>query len=278
MLRLDGVRKTFNPGTANEVRALAGVDLEVAPGSFTVVIGTNGSGKSTLQGAISGAFTLDEGRVLVDGRDLTGWPEHRRAHLVGRVFQDPFAGTAPELTVAENLALASKRGHWRTLAPLLRGAKRGHWRELLAQIGLGLENRLDDPIGLLSGGQRQSITLLMATLTNPKVLLLDEHTAALDPRSAELVIDLTVRLVERSSSTTLMVTHSMQQAASLGDRLIAMHRGRVYLDVSGAEKKRLTESELLALFGQMRRDDRFDDAACELVRRQYRSWPDAEAR
>ncbi|MFM8874213.1 MAG: ABC transporter ATP-binding protein [Phycisphaerales bacterium] len=270
MLRLDAVRKTFNPGTANEVRALAGVTLAFAPGSFTVVIGTNGSGKSTLQGAVSGAFELDAGTISVDGRDITRWPEHRRAHLVGRVFQDPFAGTAPGLTVAENLALASKRGRWRTLAPLLRGARRGEWRDLLAQIGLGLEHRLDDPIGLLSGGQRQSITLLMATLTNPPVLLLDEHTAALDPRSAELVIGLTTRLVAKSSSTTIMVTHSMQQAATLGDRLVAMHRGRVYLDVSGPEKRRLTETELLGLFGQMRRDDRFDDAAIELVRTQYR--------
>ncbi len=270
MLRLDGVRKTFNPGTANEVRALGGVTLEFAPGSFTVVIGTNGSGKSTLQGAISGAFELDAGSISVDGTDITRWPEHRRAQVVGRVFQDPFAGTSPELTVAENLALASKRGKPRTLAPLLRGAKRGAWRELLAQIGLGLENRLDDPIGLLSGGQRQSITLLMATLTNPKVLMLDEHTAALDPRSAELVIGLTTRLVARSSSTTIMVTHSMQQAASLGDRLIAMHRGRVYLDVSGSEKRQLMESDLLALFSQMRRDDRFDDDACAMVAAQYR--------
>lgn len=270
MLRLESVRKTFNPGTANEVRALAGVDLALAPGSFTVVIGTNGSGKSTLQGAVSGTFALDEGRVVVDGTDVTRWSEHRRAHLVGRVFQDPFAGTAPELTVAENLALASKRGRWRTLAPLLRGARRDEWRGLLAQIGLGLEHRLDDPIGLLSGGQRQAITLVMATLTNPKVLMLDEHTAALDPRSAELVIDLTVRLVARSSSTTLMVTHSMQQAATLGDRLVAMHRGRVYLDVSGDEKRRLSESELLELFSTMRRDDRFDDEACALVRGQYR--------
>jgi putative ABC transport system ATP-binding protein len=270
MLRLESVRKTFNPGTANEVRALAGVDLALEPGSFTVVIGTNGSGKSTLQGAISGAFELDAGRVVVDGVDITNWREHRRASLVGRVFQDPFAGTAPELTVAENLALASKRGGTRTMAPLLRGAKRSQWRDLLAQIGLGLEDRLDDPIGLLSGGQRQSITLLMATLTNPKVLLLDEHTAALDPRSAELVIALTTRLVARSSSTTLMVTHSMQQAATLGDRLIAMHRGSVYLDVSGPEKRQLTEQELLGLFSQMRRDDRFDAEACALVRAQYR--------
>ena len=273
MLRLDAVRKTFNPGTANEVRALAGVDLTLASGSFTIVIGTNGSGKSTLQGAVSGAFPLDAGRILLGppdaAIDITDWSEHRRAHRIGRVFQDPFAGTAPDLTVAENLALASKRGSWRTLAPLLRGAKRAEWRELLAQIGLGLENRLDDPIGLLSGGQRQSITLLMATLTDPE-LLLDEHTAALDPRSAELVIGLTERLVRQSRATTLMVTHSMQQAASLGDRLIAMHRGRVYLDVSGGEKQRLTEADLLGLFVQMRRDDRFDDAACIAIRTGYR--------
>ncbi|MGA1223348.1 MAG: ABC transporter ATP-binding protein [Phycisphaerales bacterium] len=269
MLRLDAVRKTFNPGTANEVRALDGVSLEIAEGSFTVVIGTNGSGKSTLQGAISGAFALDSGRVSVAGRDITSWPEHRRAHLVGRVFQDPFAGTSPELTIAENLALASKRGRARSLAPRMRGASRPAWRSLLAQIGLGLENRLDDPIGLLSGGQRQSITLLMATLTNPPLLLLDEHTAALDPRSAELVIGLTERLVTQSRATTLMVTHSMQQASTLGDRLIAMHRGRVYLDVSGAEKSRLGEPDLIALFTQMRRDDRFDDEACEAVRRLY---------
>ena len=270
MLRLDSVCKTFNLGTANEVRALANVTIQLAPESFTVVIGTNGSGKSTLQGAISGAFDLDHGSITVDDADITRWPEHRRAHLIGRVFQDPFAGTAPGLTVAENLALASKRGKWRTLAPLLRGARRGEWKDLLAQIGLGLENRLDDPIGLLSGGQRQSITLLMATLTSPKVLLLDEHTAALDPRSAELVISLTTRLVAHSSATTVMVTHSMQQAATLGDRLIAMHRGKVYLDVSGVQKQHLTESELLALFSQMRRDDRFDDDACALVAAQYR--------
>ena len=269
MLRLDAVRKTFNPGTANEVRALGGVTLEIAEGSFTVVIGTNGSGKSTLQGAISGAFPLDGGRISVAGHDITAWPEHRRAHLVGRVFQDPFAGTAPELTVAENLALASKRGRMRSLAPLMLGANRSHWRDLLAQIGLGLENRLDDPIGLLSGGQRQSITLLMATLTKPPLLMLDEHTAALDPRSAELVIGLTERLINQSKATTLMVTHSMQQASTLGDRLIAMHRGRVYLDVSGAEKSRLGEADLLALFTQMRRDDRFDDRACDAVRRLY---------
>ncbi|MFM7052150.1 MAG: ABC transporter ATP-binding protein [Planctomycetota bacterium] len=270
MLRLDGVRKTFNPGTANEVRALDGVSLSIDEGSWTVVIGTNGSGKSTLQGAVSGTFALDAGRVVVAGRDVTSWSEHRRATLVGRVFQDPFAGTAPELTVAENMALASRRSNLRSLLPLGVRARREEWRALLRRIGLGLEDRLDDPIGLLSGGQRQAITLLMATLTRPRVLLLDEHTAALDPRSAELVIGLTESLVRESRSTTLMVTHSMQQAATLGDRLVAMHRGRVYLDVSGAEKRMLGEDDLLALFSQMRRDDALDDEACALVRGQYR--------
>lgn len=270
MLRLESLEKTFNPGTENEVRALQQVSLEFPKGSFTVVIGTNGSGKSTLQGAISGGLDLDGGRITIDGVDVTRWPEHRRARLVGRVFQDPFAGTAPDLTVAENLALAEKRGRPRTLAPLLRGARRGAWRELLGRIGLGLEHRLDDPIGLLSGGQRQSITLLMATLTEPSVLLLDEHTAALDPRSAELVIALTRRLVEGGRSTTIMVTHSMRQAATLGDRLIAMHRGGVYLDVAGRDKATFSERELHGLFAQMRRDDRFDDEAVALARSQYR--------
>lgn len=273
MLRLDSVRKTFNPGTANEVRALAGVDLTLEDGSFTVVIGTNGSGKSTLQGAISGAFALDAGRILLGSADaavdITDWPEHRRAHRVGRVFQDPFAGTAPDLTVAENLALASKRGSMRTLAPLLRGAKRAAWRELLAQIGLGLEHRLDDPIGLLSGGQRQSITLLMATLTNPELLLLDEHTAALDPRSAELVIGLTERLVRQSRATTLMVTHSMQQAVTYGNRLVMMHQGRVIHDFSGADKRRLRPEDLLLRFEEVRRADLLDPAAAAMLARRY---------
>lgn len=269
MLRLDAVSKTFYPRSANEVRALDGVSLHFSAGSFTVVIGTNGSGKSTLQAAIAGAFKVDSGSIIIDGHDVTDGEECRRACVVGRVFQDPFAGTAPELTVAENLALASRRGKRRTLRPLLRAAKREEWRVLLAQIGLGLEHRLDDPIGLLSGGQRQAVTLLMATLTNPPVLLLDEHTAALDPRSAELVIAVTKELIGKSSSTTLMVTHSMQQAASLGDRLIAMHRGRVYLDVSGAEKRKLSAADLHELFLQMRRDDCFDDAVCALVAEQY---------
>jgi len=261
MLRLDAVRKTFNPGTANEVRALGGVSLEIAEGSFTVVIGTNGSGKSTLQGAISGAFPLDGGRISVAGRDITEWPEHRRAHLVGRVFQDPFAGTAPELTVAENLALASKRGRMRSLAPLMLGANRSHWRDLLAQIGLGLESRLDDPIGLLSGGQRQSITLLL--------LLLDEHTAALDPKSADQVITLSDEVIRRDGLTTLMVTHSMAQAVAYGDRIIMMHRGRVVHDFRGAEKRRLRPEDLIDRFDEIRRREQLDESAAAMLRELY---------
>ncbi|MEY4535455.1 MAG: hypothetical protein RLZZ246_1773, partial [Planctomycetota bacterium] len=224
MLRLEGVSKTFFPGTPGEVRALRSVDLELATGSWTIVIGTNGSGKSTLQGAIAGVFTPDAGRLWIDDDEITRLPEHRRARWIGRVFQDPFAGSAPSLTVAENLALAERRGLRRGLRGLIRGSSRARWRAALSEIGLGLESRLDDPIGLLSGGQRQAITLVMASLARPKLLLLDEHTAALDPRSAELVIALTRRIIERDGLTALMVTHSMQQAATLGDRLIAMHR------------------------------------------------------
>lgn len=269
MLALEDVRKTFNAGTENEVRGLDGVTLAFEPGTWTIVIGTNGSGKSTMQSAISGAFELDGGSIRIDGTSITGWPEHRRARLIGRVFQDPYAGSAPSLTVAENLALAEGRGSPRTLAPLLRRSRRETWRAMLAEIGLGLEHRLDDPIGLLSGGQRQSITLLMATAQAPKVLLLDEHTAALDPRSAEQVIQLTSRIVSRHQATTIMVTHSMAQAAALGDRLVAMHRGRVYLDVSGAEKRRMRPEDLHDLFAQMRRDDQLDPAALDLLAREY---------
>ncbi len=265
MLRLEGVSKSFFAGTPGEVRALQSVDLQLATGSWTVVIGTNGSGKSTLQSAVAGAFAPDAGRILIDGEDVTRLPEHARAKWIGRVFQDPFAGSAPSLTVAENLALAERRGMRRRLRPLIQPSHRARWREALAEIGLGLESRLDDPIGLLSGGQRQAITLVMASLTKPRVLLLDEHTAALDPRSAELVIGLTRRIIERDGLTTLMVTHSMSQAAALGDRLLAMHRGRVWLDVQGTAKHAYRSDRLRELFGDMRREDRFDDATVAVV-------------
>jgi putative ABC transport system ATP-binding protein len=270
VLRLEAVSKTFFPGTPGEVRALRSVDLELATGSWTIVIGTNGSGKSTLQGAVAGAFAPDTGRIWIDDVEVTSRPEHARARWIGRVFQDPFAGSAPSLTVAENLALAERRGQRRGLRQLIRSGSRARWRDALAEIGLGLESRLDDPIGLLSGGQRQAITLVMASLARPRLLLLDEHTAALDPRSAELVIALTRRIIERDGLTALMVTHSMSQAASLGDRLIAMHRGRPWLDVQGSAKRAWRAERLHELFSEMRREDRFDDATVGIVVPAYR--------
>ncbi|MBM4111624.1 MAG: ATP-binding cassette domain-containing protein, partial [Phycisphaerae bacterium] len=220
--------------------------------------------------AVAGAFTPELGRIWIDDIEVTARPEHARARWIGRVFQDPFAGSAPSLTVAENLALAERRGQWRGLRPLIRTGARARWRDALAQIGLGLESRLDDPIGLLSGGQRQAITLVMASLARPRLLLLDEHTAALDPRSAELVIALTRRIIERDGLTALMVTHSMSQAASLGDRLIAMHRGRPWLDVQGNAKRAWRAERLHELFSDMRREDRFDDATVAVVVPAYR--------
>lgn len=269
MLELSGATKTFFPGTPNEVRALRGVDLSIDEGSFVIVIGTNGSGKSTLLNAIAGSFRLDTGRIHLDGHDVTRWPEHRRAKLIGRVFQDPFSGTAPSMTIAENLALAAGRGRVRGLAPALWRASRDELRDRVASMGLGLEDRLDNPIGTLSGGQRQSLTLLMAGLIRPSLLLLDEHTAALDPKSADLVVRLTEEFVSREKPTTLMVTHSMPQAASLGDRLVMMDRGRVAHDVSGEEKRRLRPHDLLVRFEDLRRAGQLDESTASMLRRQY---------
>lgn len=252
MLTLERISKSFHAGTPNEVRALCNLSLSLVGGSFTIVIGTNGSGKSTLLSAVAGSIQVDSGRIVLADKDITAWPEHRRSALVARVFQDPFAGSAPSLSIAENLALAQRRGKRFRLRGLLRRRDRAQWRERLAEIGLGLENRLDDPMELLSGGQRQCVTLAMASLVRPELLLLDEHTAALDPRSAELVIGLTKSIVQRDRPTTLMVTHSMQQAATLGDRLIAMHMGSVALDVSGDERLQWTAERLEGLFLKMR--------------------------
>ncbi|HUQ68209.1 MAG TPA: ATP-binding cassette domain-containing protein, partial [Planctomycetaceae bacterium] len=218
MLQLDSLHKTFYTGTPNEVRALRGVSLTIEKGSFVVVIGTNGSGKSTLLNAVAGSFLVDEGRIRIRDRDVTRWPEHRRAAMIGRVFQNPFTGTAPNLTIAENLALAARRGQSRGLGWAL--GRASDMRERVRHMGLGMEDRLGNIIGNLSGGQRQSLTLLMAGLRQPDLLLLDEHTAALDPKSADQVIRLTEEMIRRDRLTTLMVTHSMQQAAHLGDRLI----------------------------------------------------------
>jgi len=269
LLDLRGVFKTFNPGTADEVRALRGVDLTIEPGSFVVVIGTNGSGKSTTLNAVAGSFPIDAGTISLAGRQITGWPEHRRAKLIGRVFQDPLAGTSPALSIAENLALASRRGLGRGLA---RAVSRRAYIELADRVrplGMGLENRLHNPIGSLSGGQRQALTLLMATFRRPELLLLDEHTAALDPKSAEQVIELTDDVVRREKLTTLMVTHSMAHATSLGDRLLMAHQGRMIYDVSGAAKQRLRPNDLLEKFEELRRSDLLDETAARLLRDVY---------
>ena len=269
MLDVQDIYKTFHAGTPNEVRALQGISLSIAESSFVVVIGTNGSGKSTLLNAVAGTFFVDTGRLRLGGRDITRWPEHRRARFIGRVFQDPFRGTAPGMTIAENLALASRRGRFRGLGLALSGAAKRDFREHVRAMGLGLEDRLDNAIGSLSGGQRQSLTLLMASMLGPNLLLLDEHTAALDPKSADQVIRLTDAIVRQDKLTTMMVTHSMHQAAHLGDRLIMMVRGRVIHDYSGADKKRLTPEDLLARFEEVRRADQLDESAAEMLRTQY---------
>ncbi len=269
MLEVQGLRKVFNPGEVTEVRALDGVDLTVPEGSWTMVIGGNGSGKSTLLNAVAGSFPLDAGRIRVGGVEVSGWPEWKRARLVGRVFQDPFAGTAPSLTVAENMALADRRGRSRGLGWLLHRRDRDRFRQTIAALGLGLEQRLDQPIGTMSGGQRQSMTLAMATLRPPRLLLLDEHTAALDPRSADLVIQATRRVVEAHRLTTLMVTHSMTQAAELGDRLVVMHRGRVERVYDGAQKRRLRPETLVELFAELRMQDDLDDTVAAMLAAEY---------
>jgi putative ABC transport system ATP-binding protein len=269
MLEVRGVFKTFFPGTPDEVRALRGLDFTIEPGTFVVVIGTNGSGKSTTLNAVAGTFRVDAGTIKLAGRDITHWAEHRRATLIGRVFQDPLAGTSPGLSIAENLALAARRGLPRGLGRA--GSRRAlaEFRERVKPLGMGLEDRLDNPIGSLSGGQRQALTLLMATYRRPEILLLDEHTAALDPRSAEQVIRLTEQVVRRQRLTTMMVTHSMAHAASLGDRLVMVHQGRLIFDATGAAKERLRPHDLLEKFEELRRSDQLDETAARLLREVY---------
>jgi putative ABC transport system ATP-binding protein len=269
MLKLRQVFKAFNPGTPNEVRSLQGVDLALEDGSFVVVIGTNGSGKSTLLNAIAGTFFVDSGSVHIAGQEVTDWPEFRRARFIGRVFQNPFSGTAPNLTIAENLSLAARRGRSRGLGWALTSRLRSEMRHAVASLNMGLEDRIDNIIGSLSGGQRQALTLLMATWLKPNLLLLDEHTAALDPKSADQVIALTEQVVGTNRLTTLMVTHSMQQATSLGDRLIMMHRGMVIHDFLGAEKRRLRVGDLMTRFEEVRRAEQLDESAAEMIRAAY---------
>jgi putative ABC transport system ATP-binding protein len=248
MLRLEGLVKYFGRGTVNEVLAINGIDLSVAPGEFVCIIGSNGAGKSTLLGCISGTSRQDSGRTVLDGKDISRWPEYKRAKLIGRVFQDPLSGTCASMTIEENMALALRRGRFRGLSKGITKEERDFYKEALSRLDLGLENRLTDAVGLLSGGQRQSLTLLMATLIKPTILLLDEHTAALDPKTAELTMELTLDLVEKNKLTTLMITHNMQQALTYGRRLIMMHRGRIILDFDDSEKRRLTVRDLLSRF------------------------------
>jgi putative ABC transport system ATP-binding protein len=268
-LRLQGVSQRFHAGSPNEVRALDGIDLELAPGSFTVVLGTNGSGKSSLLGAIAGSLPLSGGRVFLEGVEVTRWQEPRRARQIGRVFQDPFTGTASDLTIAENLVLAARRGARRGLKAALGADRLPALRTMVARLGMGLEDRLETPIGWLSGGQRQALTVLMATMVRPALLLLDEHTAALDPRNAELVIRLTRELVAAGGLTTLMVTHSMPQALEVGDRILVMHRGRLVRDIPEVRRQRLAGDDLLQLFDQLRWADRLDQAAATMLRHAY---------
>ncbi|HRF62125.1 MAG TPA: ABC transporter ATP-binding protein [Candidatus Competibacter sp.] len=241
---------TFNPNTPLETPVLRGVSLQIPAGQFMTVIGSNGAGKSTLLNALAGEIAVTDGTIAIDGQDVTGWSVARRAQWVARVFQDPLAGTCAELTVEENLALAAARGQRRGLRPAIRSELRGEFRDQLARLGLNLEHRLPDRMNLLSGGQRQAVSLLMATLRPMKILLLDEHTAALDPRTAAFVLDLTRALVAERRLTTLMVTHNLRQALDIGDRTVMLHQGRVVFDISGTERTQLDVPDLLRLFSE----------------------------
>ena len=259
MLKLENVWKTFNPGTINEKVALQCLNLTMEEGDFVTVIGGNGAGKSTMLNAVAGVFGVDSGKILIDGVDVTNLPEYKRSKYIGRVFQDPMMGTAATMQIEENLALAARRGQSRTLRSGITRTERESYREQLKILGLGLENRMTAKVGLLSGGQRQALTLLMATLQKPKLLLLDEHTAALDPKTAAKVLDATQRIVEKDHLTTLMITHNMRDAIAYGNRLIMMYDDHVVVDVSGEEKKNLTVEHLLSLFSQASGSDEVDD-------------------
>ena len=261
MLDLINLRKTFNAKTVNEKVALNGVNLHLNDGDFVTVIGGNGAGKSTTLNAIAGVWPIDEGQILIDGCDVTGLSEHRRAGLLGRVFQDPMTGTAATMQIEENLALAARRGQKRTLRIGITKAEREGYREKLKTLGLGLEDRMTTKVGLLSGGQRQALTLLMATLKKPKLLLLDEHTAALDPRTADKVLQLSRQIIEENHLMTMMVTHNMRDAIAYGNRLIMMHEGRIILDIAGEQKKHLTVEMLLEQFARASGDEFVNDRA-----------------
>ncbi len=249
MLKLNNISKTFNPGTVNEKTALSNVSLQLAPGDFVTILGSNGAGKSTLFGAIAGSFVVDSGSIHLDGKNITNLPDFKRSKYIGRLFQDPLKGTAPSMTIEENLALAYLRAsEQRSPFSMVTNADRRDFRERLAMLDLGLEDRMDHPVGLLSGGQRQALTLLMATLVTPKLLLLDEHTAALDPATAEKVLDLTAKIVAENNITCLMITHNIPSALALGNRTIMMNQGKIVMELAGEERKTMTTEKLLQAF------------------------------
>lgn len=269
MIKINNFSKTFNPNSINEVKALKNINLEIADGDFVTVIGTNGSGKSTLLNAIAGSFIGDAGDVIIDGQDVTLESEHQRAHLMARVFQNPFSGTAPNMSIAENLHLATLRGMKRMPVLHLNKSKTASLSSIVSELEMQLESRLDNKIGSLSGGQRQAVTLMMAVVKKPQVLLLDEHTAALDPKSAAQIIKLTERFVSRDNLTTIMVTHSMQQALSLGNRTIMMHRGEIIDDIGIKEKKKLTVDDLLGKFSELRKIEKLTQDMITEFRKEY---------
>ena len=259
MLKIQNVHKTFNPGTVNQKHALDNLCLHLKEGEFVTVIGGNGAGKSTMLNAVAGVWTVDEGKILIDDVDVTHLPEYKRAAYIGRVFQDPMMGTAATMQIEENMALAARRGKKRTLRAGITKEEREFYRDQLRILDLGLEDRMTSKVGLLSGGQRQALTLLMASLQKPKLLLLDEHTAALDPKTAAKVLEATKRIVEKDNLTTMMITHNMRDAIAYGNRLIMMYNGHIVVDVSGEEKKNLTVEKLLSLFSQNSGSDEVDD-------------------
>jgi len=259
MLKIENVKKTFNAGTVNEKIALDGLNLHLKEGEFVTVIGGNGAGKSTMLNAVAGVWGVDSGTITIGGVDVTHLPEYKRAKYIGRVFQDPMMGTAATMQIEENLALAARRGKPRTLRAGITRAEREEYMEKLKILDLGLENRMTAKVGLLSGGQRQALTLLMATLQKPKLLLLDEHTAALDPKTAAKVLEATQKIVEKDNLTTMMITHNMRDAIAYGNRLVMMYDGHIVVDVSGEEKKNLTVEQLLNLFSQASGSDEVDD-------------------
>ena len=259
MLKIENIRKVFNAGTVNEKVALNGLNLQLQPGDFVTVIGGNGAGKSTMLNSVAGVYGVDGGKIYIDGVDVTHLPEYKRAKFIGRVFQDPMMGTAADMWIEENLALAARRGKPRTLRSGITAKERAYYKEQLKILDLGLEDRMTTKVGLLSGGQRQALTLLMATLQKPKLLLLDEHTAALDPKTADKVLEATEKIVSANNLTTLMITHNMRDAIEHGNRLIMMYDGHIVVDISGEEKKQLTVEQLLNLFSKASGSDEAND-------------------